>query len=380
MKEPRFDGMRLLYLVTTDAYFLSHRLPVALGAQEAGLEVLVACRDTGQRPKIEALGFTFIPLHTLERTGINPFHDLKTLTEIAKIYEKHKPDIVHHVALKPVLYGSIAAFLNQIPRTINALTGLGYVFISKNLLVKGLRFTIMQIFRLLFRRKGSTLIVQNQDDYEMFKKFLNTDQIALIRGSGIDTTFFCPPKTLPQNNPLKLALVARMLWDKGIGETIEAIRILRANNIPVQLILCGAPDPENPRSIDEKTLKDWHSQGLCTWVGHQSDIVALYHTADAAILPSYREGLPKSLLEAAGCALPIITSDVPGCREVVQDGENGFLAPITPQAIAEAITRFLALSPEERHHMGQKGRTYACKQFAIPLIVEKTLILYEIEK
>ena len=368
--------LRLLYLVSTDAYFLSHRLPIALGALDAGFEVLVAGLDTGHGIEIEQHGFKFLPLYALQRTGMNPFNDLKAMTEIAKIYEKYKPDIVHHVALKPVLYGSIAAFLNQIPRTINALTGLGYVFISKNPFIQCLRFIIMLAFRLLFQRKGTTLIVQNQDDYQKFSCFLTGDQIALIRGSGVDTALFSPSKTFPQNTPLKLALVARMLWDKGIGETIDAIRILQKKNIPVQFILCGTPDPENPRSIDENILKKWHAAGLCTWVGHQNDIVGLYQSVDAAILPSYREGLPKSLLEAASCGLPIITSDVPGCREVVQDKENGFLVTITPGAIAEAISRLLNLSPEDRQKMGQQSREYACKEFAIPLIVKKTLALY----
>jgi glycosyltransferase involved in cell wall biosynthesis len=367
---------RLFYLVTSDAYFLSHRLPVALAAKEKGFDVFVVCSDTGHRTEIEQLGFKVLPLYTLKRTGKNPFNDLKTLTEIAKIYEKYKPDIVHHVALKPVLYGSIAAFLNQVPRTINALTGLGYVFISKNPFIRLLRFIIMGMFRFLFQRQGSTLIVQNQDDYEKFRTFLAPDQIALIKGSGVDTSLFCPPKTPPKNNPLKLALVSRMLWDKGIGETIEAIRLLKEEGVPITLLLCGDPDPENPKSIDKKTLELWHRGGLCTWMGHQHSIATLYQSVDGAILPSYREGLPKSLMEAASAGLPIITSDVPGCREVVRDHENGFLIPISPLSIASAIKRFIALSEKERQTMGQKSRALACRDFASPLIATQTLDLY----
>ena len=366
---------RILYLVTTDAYFLSHRLPMALAAKKAGFDVLVAAKDTGFGTTIQSHGLTFIPLHKLKRTGQNPLQDLSALRELVAIYKKYRPDVVHHVALKPVLYGSLAAFFARVPKTVNALTGLGYLFISKKWSVRLIRSMVMIFFRWLFNRPNSVLILQNRDDYAKFHAFVPKDKLALIRGSGVDTKTFVPAQTKPKNTPLKVALVARMLWDKGVGESIDAVRLLREQGAPIDLILCGDPDPENPRSIDEKALKGWQAEGLCQWIGHQKDVVALYHDVDIALLPSYREGLPKSLLEAASCGLPIVTSDVPGCREVVEEGKNGFLMPLDSKAIAGALEK-LTNDPKLRTTMGAYSRTLAVDHFSVEKICTETVDVY----
>jgi glycosyltransferase involved in cell wall biosynthesis len=371
----------ILYLVTTDAYFLSHRLPLARAAQKAGFEIFVAASRTLPKDRITPEGFTFIRLKKLKRTGQNPFQDLQALREIIQIYRDHKPTIVHHVALKPVLYGSLAAWFTGVSRVVNALTGLGYLFISNKWISRLIRSFVLLFFRVLFNRSGFVLVLQNRDDYAKFAKFVKPSNLALIRGSGVDTVHFSPLSDKPvipaQAGAIKIALVARLLWDKGIGEAVEAIKILKNRGVPVELLLCGNPDPENPRSISEQTVNKWQEDGLVRWLGHVSDVAALYHSVDIALLPSYREGLPKSLLEAASCGLPIVTSNVPGCRELVIEGENGNLTDLTPGSIAEALEN-LVNNPEQRRTMGLKSREMTVKEFSIERICEETLQVYSL--
>jgi len=366
---------RILYLVTTDAYFLSHRLPLARAAKKTGFTVLVAAAQTLSKDCITPEGFTFIPLKKLKRAGQNPLQDLQALVEIIQIYRRHKPDVVHHVALKPVLYGSLAAWWTGVPRVVNALTGLGYLFISTKWISRVIRSCVMGFFRVLFNRRRSVLILQNRDDYAKFEKFVKPTHLALVRGSGVDTVHFSSPSKQAKNNPIKIALVARLLWDKGIGEAVAAVKILKGRGVPVELLLCGNPDPENPRSISEQTANKWQEDGLVRWLGHVHDVAALYQTVDIALLPSYREGLPKSLLEAASCGLPIVTSNVPGCREVVIEGENGFLTELTPESIAEALQK-LVDNPDQRRTMGLKSREMVLKEFSVERICEETLGVY----
>ena len=404
--------------MTTDAYFLSHRLPLARAAQKAGFEIFVAASRTLPEDRITPEGFTFIRLKKLKRTGQNPFQDFQALREIIQIYRNHKPTIVHHVALKPVLYGSLAAWFTGVSRVVNALTGLGYLFISNKWISRLIRSFVLLFFRVLFNRSGFVLVLQNRDDYAKFAKFVKPSNLALIRGSGVDTVHFSPssskfvtpaqagaqgnkqdldsdegheaPNAVPValdprlrggdkrehgDNKVKIALVARLLWDKGIGEAVEAIKILKNRGVPVELLLCGNPDPENPRSISEQTVNKWQEDGLVRWLGHVTDVAALYHSVDIALLPSYREGLPKSLLEAASCGLPIVTSNVPGCRELVIEGENGNLTDLTPGSIAEALEN-LVNNPEQRRTMGLKSREMAVKEFSIERICEETLEVY----
>ncbi len=371
------NNKSILYLVTTDAYFLSHRLPLARAARDSGFKVLVATTKTLKSDSITQEGFTFIPLKKLKRTGQNPLEDLRALLEIIQIYRGHKPDIVHHVALKPVLYGSLAAWFTRVPRVINALTGLGYLFISTRWTSRFLKSMVMGFFRALFNRSNHTLILQNKDDFKKFAEFVRPQNLALIRGSGVDTKHFCPSPKKTNNHPLKVALVARMLFDKGVQEAVDAVTLLKKHGTPITLLLAGMPDLENPRSICEQKLNEWHKSGDAQWIGHQDDVAKLYQTVDVALLPSYREGLPKSLLEAASCGLPIIASDVPGCREVVKDGDNGFLVPLTPKGIAEALQK-MAEDQALRHRMGKKSRLMALAEFSKERISEETLALYSL--
>ncbi len=367
---------KILYLVANDAYFLSHRLPVAVAAKKHGYEVVVVAKDTGCRQEIEKHGIRSIPLTKLNRGGLNLFKDLVALVEIKKIYQQEKPDIVHHVAMKPVLYGSIASWITKTPKVINALTGLGYLFISSSLKAKVIQTLLMTFFKFLFPKKQFCLLLQNRDDFKFFKEQIPGARIEMIRGSGVDINEF-KPGSGKKRSRIHISLVARMLWDKGIQEAIDAMKVLKNKNIDADLYLYGNPDPENPKSISEKQLKRWQQEGLCKWQKHTKDIAKVYQESDIALLPSYREGLPKSLLEAAACGLPIITTDVPGCREVVENEVNGFLVPLKDHKImADRILELINSKPL-CDEMGKLSRQKAEKEFAVSVIVKETIKLYQ---
>lgn len=366
---------KILYLVANDTYFLSHRLPIAVAAQKENHDVVVVAKDTGKRKDIEKYGMKFIPLTKLERGGINPFKDFAALIEIKNIYYQEKPDIVHHVAMKPVLYGSIAAWLSGVPKAINALTGLGYLFISDSLKAKVIRAGVMAFFKGLFSKKPFCLLVQNRDDLAFFKEKIPKAKIEMIKGSGVDVNAF-RPGTRKKEAKIRIAFVARMLWDKGVQEAIDAMKVLKNKGVKADLYLYGDPDPENPKSISESQLKRWQQEGLCHWKGHTHNISKIYQESDIAVLPSYREGLPKSLIEAAACGLPIVTTNVPGCREVVEDEVNGFLVPLKDHTILAERIEELVNSKALRDEMGRLSRQKAEKEFAVSVVVKETLELY----
>jgi glycosyltransferase involved in cell wall biosynthesis len=370
------NGKKILYVVTEDHYFCSHRLPLAMEAQEAGHTVAVATAVHNHGKTIQQAGLTLHPLQQMNRTGINPWKDAKLILELYRLYRQEKPDIVHHVAMKPALHGSIAAKLARVPKVINALTGLGYLFINDTVPIKILRHCVLQAFRILWRTPNYHLIVQNKDDHAKFSKILGPSNIHLIRGSGVNTRTFCPPAKYQHHMPPKVVMISRLLWDKGVGELIEAARILKAKGIHMELTLYGAPDPKNPASIPESVLNGWVQPGLCRWKGATQDVAKIYKDGDIAVLPSYREGLPKSLLEAAACGLPIITTDVPGCREIVQHRVNGLLVPLKNTAKLANALEVLILDAPLREQYGKAGRHMVLENFDEKIIVKETLELY----
>jgi glycosyltransferase involved in cell wall biosynthesis len=280
------------------------------------------------------------------------------------------------VALKPTLYGTLAAMLTGVPRVVNALTGMGYVFVSRAWTARVLRLIVGLLFHVVLDRRNSLLILQNPDDARQLIEagVVSPERIALIRGSGVDTARFVPGPR-PPGTPVAV-LVARMLWDKGVAEMVEAGRLLRARGVPVRILLVGDADPGNPSAIPTDRLNSWHDEDVAEWLGHRDDIPAVLRTAHIAVLPSYREGLPKSLLEAAAAGLPLVASDVPGCREVVRHGYNGILVPPRdPVALADAIER-LASDPELRALMGRRSREIVEEQFSQETVAAETLAVY----
>ena len=362
--------MKLLFFVSVDWYFCSHRLPLAVAAKEAGYDVIVVTREGDHGSRIREAGLRLIPLDC-SRGSTNPFSECKVVARLTAIYLRERPDIVHHIAMKPVVYGSIAARLARVPMVINALTGMGYIFSSRSLLARLLMSTVRTMFRFLLRR--GQVIVQNQDDAELVRA-LGVNDLVVIRGSGVDKEQFAPTPEAPL--PPVIMLASRLLWDKGVGEFVEAARVLKAEGANARFVLVGAPDAENRSSVDHVTLNQWAEQGAVEWWGRRDDMPKVLAQAHIACLPSYREGVPKSLIEAAAAGLPIVTTDTPGCREIVIDGGNGFLVPARDSK-ALADTLWLLINDGAlRKRMGQRGRAIVEAEFTSERVVEETLAVY----
>lgn len=374
-------GKHILYLVTEDWYFWSHRLPFARAARDAGARVSVATRLAEHRDRIEAEGFSTHAI-PFDRSGLNPLRDVTTISAISNLYRRERPDLVHHVALKPALYGSIAAGRvrrggngDTGPCVVNAMAGMGFLFISQRLSAKILRPVIRLAFRFLNNRPATRLIVQNDDDRALFETMgVKARRIEVIRGSGVDIDHFRPAPEKP--DPPVAVCVSRMLWDKGIAELVQAARLLKQRGVPVTVRLVG-PTDANPASIPQVTLNDWAAEGAIDICGPRDDIAAINAASHIAVLPSYREGLPKSLLEAAASGLPIVATDVEGCREICRDGETGIRVPVrTVEPLADALER-LARDPDLRRSLGAGARRAAETEFADTIVVSQTLALYD---
>lgn len=366
---------RVLFLVTEDWFFCLHRLALARAVRDQGYDVIVATQVAEHGERITSEGLRLIPIR-LSRGGLNPFADLAATGELVDIYMREQPDIVHHVALKPILYGSLAAWISGTPAVINAFAGLGYLFTASGWKTSILRGFFCFLLRHAFAGTRATAIFENLDDYETLRArgIVAAPRSIVIRGAGVDESrFFATPE--PSGDPVVL-LAGRMLWDKGIGEFVEAARIVRSRNIPARFVLAGRRDPSNPSSISEEQLRDWEAEGLIEWWGERNDMPEVMRESHIFALPSYREGLPTAVVEAAACGRPVVATDVPGCREVVQDGENGFLVPVKdPQALAEALIRLLE-DTGLRHRMGECGRKMVLDSFTERHVFSQVIGLY----
>lgn len=367
---------RILFFVTEDWYFCSHRLPLAIAAKKAGHEVVVLTRVVNHGEEIRSHGLLLEPLNFSRRDG-NPIKELILLMRLAGIYRRLSPDLAHHVALKPVIYGACAAWLSGLSKTVSAIAGLGYVFSSNQPRARMLRPWIRLACRILLNHDGSRVIVQNPDDRHVLisQGIVKEDRIELIRGAGVDVTEFSPQRE-PSGVPL-VVLPARLLWEKGVAEFVAAAKILRDGGHGVRFALVGEPDTDNPRAVPRRQIEEWQKDGVIEWWGRRSDMPDVYAQCSVVCLPtSYGEGIPKALLEAAACGRPIVATDAPGCREVVRDGENGFLVPLRDaEAVAKAIGRLLR-DPDLRRRMGEKGRELAVREFSVEQVVNQTLVLY----
>lgn len=370
------ESSHILFVVTEDWYFCSHRLPLAKAALVEGFTVSVVTQVNHHGEIIESAGIKLLPV-TFGRSGRNPFRDIKTIWSLYQIYRKERPDLLHHVSLKPVLYGSIAARLAHVPNVINAMTGLGYVFTSKQFFAGLIRLIITPILKIILGFKNTYSIYQNKDDQKLLAGVneLKNKKSIIIRGSGVESNIFVPAED--KTSPPVVILASRMLIDKGIYEFVKAARILKREHVDAQFILVGRIDTENHSAISERELQQWQQEGIIEWWGHRDDIVEILQKSTIACLPSYREGMPKFLLEAASTGLPIVTTDVPGCREVVINNENGYLVPPrNPGALANAIKKLLC-DKTLRQKMGKNGRALVEREFAIEKIVEETISLYQ---
>ncbi|MEX0842482.1 MAG: glycosyltransferase family 4 protein [Xanthobacteraceae bacterium] len=370
---PRRTYPRLLYVVSEDWYFLSHRLPMARAARDAGFDVHVATRVVEGGAAIRAEGFT---LHAIPfaRGTLSPIAAWRTISALRQLHRTISPAICHHVALQACVLGSLAAIGTRIA-LVNALTGFGYAFIGNDAKARLLRFTMGGLLRFLFGRRGSVALVQNPDDRAgLLAMGISASHIALIPGSGVDTQALQP---LPEPaGPVTMAFVGRLLEDKGVRTLVEAQRLLRRRGLQVELLLAGTPDAANPASIGDKEIAAWKREDGIDLLGHVEPIETVWARAHIAVLPSRREGLPKSLLEAAAYGRPMVATDVPGCREIVLPDQTGLLVPVDdPAALADAIAT-LAKSPHLRARYGAAARRLAVERFGSAAIGKQTVELY----
>ena len=378
----RTQPPKLLFLVTEDWYFCSHRLPAAHAARAAGFDVVVATRVRAHGDRIRDEGFTLRPIGW-RRRGDGLVGAARAISGIARLYRAERPDIVHHVALKPVLFGGIAlrfAFPapESAPVTIDSIMGLGSRFSAASFGARLRRPSLGIALRLAAGGKRGRVIVQNPEDRDaLIALGLVPQRIVMIRGSGVDCNHF---RALPdpEATTVTVALVSRMLHAKGVLDAAAAIRLLRGRGHPVELLLAGPSDPDNRGSLTAKTLISLTTHPGIEWLGPVADVRAVWRRAAIAVLPStYGEGVPKALLEAAACARPIVASDVPGCREVVRPGETGLLVPPRDiQGLADAIAA-LAGDPVRRKAMGRAGRELIEREFAETIVARETLAVYD---
>jgi len=374
----RRDGRAavIVFLVTEDWYFWSHRLPVARAARDAGARVIVATRVEKLRVEIEREGFEAVALPWRRRSH-NLADELRALAAITALYRRVKPDIVHHVAVKPVVYGGIAARLARVRAQVNAIAGMGYVETSRQMRARALRGVFNGVLRFAWSAPGVHVIVQNPDDREALSRthLLPSSHIHMIRGSGVDVARFTPSPE-PPSPPVRVVYGGRLLLSKGIGELVEAARMLQARRVPVEVVLAGDPDVENPESISTSRVQTWVAEGIVSHLPWTDDMASIWRDAHIAALPSYREGLPKALLEAAASGRAIVATDVPGCREIARDGVNALLVPARDaSALALAIEK-LALDPALRARFAAAGREIVVGEYAESIVVRETLALY----
>jgi glycosyltransferase involved in cell wall biosynthesis len=366
---------KILYFITEDWFFNSHFLDRAVAASKSGLEVVVLANknEVIDNPNIKNIRFVDL---NMDRKSTNILNEIKVLLRIRSIYKVEKPDIVHHVALKPMLYGSVISRLVGIKNIINAPVGMGYAFSSNDFFAKLLKPIIIMLFQLCLPKKNSSMIFENKEDLDFFvdKKIVNSNNAFLIKGAGVDIEYFKPVSERP--SPIVVVLIARMLKDKGIREFVEAARILTNKGLNASFCLVGGSDEGNFSSISKDKLNEWHDEGIVNYTGYSKDIRSILEKSHIVCLPSYREGLPKSLLEGIAMAKPIVATDVTGCREVVIDSFNGLLVPARNSiALSESLEK-LILNSKLRKSYGYNGRQRAEKEFSSDIVIKKTLSVY----
>jgi len=368
--------MKLLFVINDDWYFLSHRLPIALAARREGFDVAVATRVGSQGQEIIDNGFRLIPLKYLKRETWSPFNELRAVQELRAIYRREKPDIIHHVALKPILHGNIAALGLPI-RIVNAFAGFGYLESSNSPKAFILRTGIWTAMRFLLNRPKAFTILQNFDDRDFALRKLRTseDNTEVIMGSGVDMDLF-KPSPQPSGIPIVM-LPSRLLWNKGVAEFVAAAESLKATGVQARFVLVGDTDDGSPSAISRLQLTEWNDSGSIEWWGEMDNMQYVLPQASIICLPSYREGLPKVLIEAAACGRPIVTTDVPGCRDVVQHYVNGMLVPAKNSDVLALTIRVLLGNSDLRVRMGDAGRKIVA-HFSQDVVIEKTLARYSL--
>ena len=366
---------KLLFIVNVDWFFASHRLPIAIAALKEGYEVHVACGITDKKEYLESLGLIIHPIN-LSRGSTGIAQEFKSFRDIFKVLISVKPDIIHFVTIKPVLYGGIASRLLSVKNRVFSISGMGYVFTSKKKKTSILRFFILRLYRLALGGTTSRVIVQNTDDRDILTRYnvIEESQETLIRGSGVDMrthTFVKEP-----DGVTVVVMASRLLKDKGVLEFVEAAGMLQKTGMITVFKLYGDIDEHNPASLTRNEVNKIKKEGNVEVHGYTDDIAKVFSTSNIVVLPSYREGLPKVLIEAAACGRAVITTDVPGCRDAIEADETGLLVKVKEsKALAEAIER-LVKDKTLREQMGKAGRELAEKEFDIEKVIDTHLDIY----
>ncbi len=367
---------RLVFVANNPDFLVSHRLVLVKGAQAAGYDVQVISPDGGGVAALEALGVT-VHRWQLERTGQRAAQEAITVARLVALYRKVSPDVVHQVTIKPVLYGSLAARVTGVRGVVNAVSGLGYIFLAKGAWAEARRRAIAAAYRVALSGRNTRVVLQNDDDEADLRRLGalgRSAQVVKIRGSGVNLEAFRPSRE-PVGVPV-VVLPARLLRDKGVFEFVEAARLLAKQGHRVRMALVGGLDPGNPAAVTRAELDGWLTENVVEWWGHRADMPKVLSEANLVCLPSYREGLPKALLEAAAAGRAIITTDAPGCRDVV---DHGRLGPLVPVGDAGAIARAVSslLSPEARAPLAKALAEHAAKYFSEKHVLEQHLAVYD---
>jgi glycosyltransferase involved in cell wall biosynthesis len=355
--------MKILLISNTSRSLYNFRSGLMDALKENGFRVALCASFDEYTPKLQKKGFRIIPVK-LDRKGKNPLKDMMLIASFYRILNREKPDLALHFSIKPNIYGAIAARLAGV-KCINTVTGLGYVFIEESLLLKFVKI----LYKISFRFPENIFFQNNHDlNFFMNKNIINKNKAILVSGSGVNVKYFHPDfcKGFKRKNKNFVFLfVGRLLWDKGINQFVKASEIVRKKYPQTEFCLLGRIDKGNPNAVPEKVIRDWEKEKLIKYLGTTYDVRSFICQSDAVVLPSfYREGLPRSLLEGMAMAKPIITTDFPGCREVVEDGKNGFLVcPKDHDALARAMVQLIELSFKEREKLGSFGREKAVKEF-----------------
>ncbi|MBZ0293410.1 MAG: glycosyltransferase family 4 protein [Anaerolineae bacterium] len=369
---------RLLYLVNIPRFFVSHRLPLALAARDAGYDVHVATSndDAVHVNTILKAGLPFHPL-PLSQHGTNPQMEVATIRAIDRLYGQLEPDIVHQVTIKAILYGGMAARRHRVPAVVNAVSGLGSIFTTPGFKAALMRGGAKTAYQLALNHPNSYTIFQNPDDKALFVRsgLIAEARTRVIKGSGVDMDIF-QPQPEPEGTPVVL-FAGRLLWQKGVGEFVEAAKALRDADVQARFVIAGYSEPSSPDAVPPETLEAWQASGAIEWWGKREDMPTVFAQSHIVCLPSsYGEGVPKVLIEAAACGRPLVTTDSPGCREIAHHEDNGLLVPVGDGAALVAALRRLIENPTLRQQMGRRSRQIAEREFSLEHVCSATLALY----
>lgn len=369
------SALSVLFVVNEGRFLQSHRLPLVEEAQQRGYQVAVVCGEGSGEAALREQG---IAVHTipLRRSSFAPVAEWRTYRALRALYRKLRPTIVHHVTIKPVIYGTRAALVAGVPAVVNAVPGMGFVFTRRGQLAAVRRAFVNQLYRSALQHPNMRVIFQNSEDMHGFiaHGILQRERAVLIRGSGVDLKAFAA--TPPPTDALRFALIGRMLTHKGVGEYVAAARVLKREFPDWEFQLIGDVDPGNPTSLTRELLLAWQQEGIVSWLGQRKDVAALLQQANVVCLPSYREGLPKTLLEASACGRPMVATDVAGCREVVRNGVNGLLVPARDAPALTEAMRSLGQNEGLRLRMGEAARARAEGLYNIDDVVRDTFLVY----